>query len=394
MHAQPTPQIELQNVSHSIHLPSHLSPSLSLSADQEQGDLAVASIAWSNDSPHLIWASCSRFACLIDLRNPSECVQTITSSDDIGTLALNDKDKHLALGDDSGNVSVVDLAKPDRPIKAMRPSHSSIVSRVAFRRYKPWDLVSTSLDHTVVRWDFSRGKCLREWKLGMQDQEEVGPSSSSPRILNPPMVHCISLADRLSEGKGPFSGLAAAAVGDGSIAIFDLDAEEKAAGPKTSKSKPKRSAVSKESEPDLPKLAAGLRVDLDLFIGGHSSPASSITFLPSGFIASHDTFGLPSSADLPLIASGGEDRRILIWSLSRSLLYSWSKSQVDVPDDLTKFHPLVDIKHKRKINCLHHGGGTGILFVADTGKIITGFKSEDPGDPEILKSEDLGAESK
>ena len=27
-------------------------------------------------------------------------------------------------------------------------------------------------------------------------------------------------------------------------------------------------------------------------------------------------------------------------------------------------------------------------------KIITGFKSEDPGDPEILKSEDLGAESK
>lgn len=36
--------------------------------------------------------------------------------------------------------------------KSVRQAHTNIVSSVAFRRHRPWELLSGALDMTVARW--------------------------------------------------------------------------------------------------------------------------------------------------------------------------------------------------------------------------------------------------
>ena len=73
-----------------------------------------------------------------------------TLQDDIDQIAVNTKGNFLALGDDTGAVTVVDVAM-NKAFKTIRQAHSNICSSVAFRRHRPWELVSGGLDSTVAR---------------------------------------------------------------------------------------------------------------------------------------------------------------------------------------------------------------------------------------------------
>jgi len=70
--------------------------------------------------------------------------------DDIDQIAVNMKGNFLALGDDTGAVTVVDVVA-NKAFKTIRQAHANICSTVAFRRHRPWELLSGGLDSTVAR---------------------------------------------------------------------------------------------------------------------------------------------------------------------------------------------------------------------------------------------------
>ena len=73
-----------------------------------------------------------------------------TSQDEIGHLAINTKGNFLALADDTGAVTVIDVVA-NKAFRTIRQAHSNICSSVAFRRHRPWELLSGGLDTTCAR---------------------------------------------------------------------------------------------------------------------------------------------------------------------------------------------------------------------------------------------------
>ena len=95
-----------------------------------------------------------------------------------------------------------------------------------------------------------------------------------------------------------------------------------------------------------------------------------------------------------LLASAGDDRRVLLWSMPRAVAFPWHEKrrlesapgseeekeltvQCHVP---SQQRPLVlDTKHGRKINgmCVSLDasvGGNRMLHVADTGRLLTSYR--------------------
>lgn len=166
-------------------------------------------------------------------------------------------------------------------------------------------------------------------------------------MMNPPFVHCVATwACARAPTHAHTRRLAAAACGDGTVALVDLDA------PKSDASGAKKKKKKKKNTSERP---GGARVDAlgglpAVFLGrgarggAHASAASHVAF--------------PGWGDGDVVVSGGNDRAIKAWR--------WN----DVERRAST------ARHGEKVNWIAHAEtreacpGGGHVFVADTSETV------------------------
>jgi WD40 repeat protein len=303
------------------------------------------------------------------------------NADEINHFVIDAVGACLYAADDECEVTVVDVAKNKR-LKTLRfDGHESFVSCVALRGHKPREVVSGGLDARVCVWDRDKAAAVRRWSVNelvaaadaaeaeaskkkfsqTENGEEGGANAREAarqtrqtnadrdpsRMMNPPFVHCVATwACARAPTHAHTRRLAAAACGDGTVALVDLDA------PKSDASGAKKKKKKKKNTSERP---GGARVDAlgglpAVFLGrgarggAHASAASHVAF--------------PGWGDGDVVVSGGNDRAIKAWR--------WN----DVERRAST------ARHGEKVNWIAHAEtreacpGGGHVFVADTSETV------------------------
>jgi hypothetical protein len=263
------------------------------------------------------------------------CGPANPGGEEVNALAVHPGGGFLVAADDGGDITLFELraggsgaspgAKaaaagggsspaPWRAVRAIKGAHPPIASCALFRRHRAWELLSGGMDARAARWDFSRGRPLGAWSM----QRAAGPGGGGgPQVCNPPMVHGLAAPG----GDGPAARrLAAAACGDGAVAVFSV--EEAGGGGGSGGRKPPAGAGKKKpgsKQAQGQQLEEGVQQaapaayegqDVSLVLGseqgGHTRPVAAVAFLAAGGGARY-------------LASGGEDRRLVVWDWQAAL---------------------------------------------------------------------------
>ncbi|GJP46088.1 hypothetical protein CLOM_g5419 [Closterium sp. NIES-68] len=454
------------------------------------GGASVPSLLFLPAQEHVLAAAAGSSVFLVDRRKAaggssdgSEAIirRLSFNADEINALAVDRKGDFLAAADDSGQVKVVSLVNHSLH-RTLRGVHSSICSSVLFHPKQPWQLFSAGLDCCWAQWDFASGRPLRSFNLSADTTSPSAPSAGAPssssssslasssRMCNPPFIHSLSVhhmppvkASCVAENStttttttttipstaastAPAAAAAATAAGDswrtrgmtllavaqgdGTVAVWDADADLEGEGGRRggvrgasiSTSVPATIAEDSElsSEDACNGDAGGAEgsqeerggreeerekrsgPQLLVFGGrmaareggmrGHCASVSAVTFC---------RFAPPIS---PLLASGGNDRLVLLWDVTQALSTSSSSSSsssfslssearegggAEAGDSESSsshlggeaqkvagagaFGPILRIQHGRKVNFLTTSSGVRgrKLFVADTSKRVS-----------------------
>lgn len=353
---------------------------------------AVAALAWQGE--HVLYLGSGNSVLRVDTRRlgggtssggaaaGSASVVVGACNDEVSSLSVSRDGRVLAVADDSGAVSLLDLSRADGVVgegggearqgeqlslassvaalsvaaekgsgrppptepeqqqrfllpsrRLPRPHAGSLATAVAFRPGRSGEsLVSGGCDCSLARWDCCSGRLVRRWhareittageddegeeiegEKGAGTTAEKAPAATS-RVFNPPFVH--ALAAPPTSADKPWSGCVAAALGDGSVAVLDCEARGEEprrqqrrhpkSGDKT-RNNPSSSLSPLISPPPAP--FSGVLAVLRPEEGGHSAAATCVAFVGEG--------GERGSA--PLVASGGDDGRLLFWGWAESV---------------------------------------------------------------------------
>ena len=138
--------------------------------------------------------------------SPWVCHTFSLGDEEVNHVAVHPKGDRLAAGNDGGEIAVVSLTPGGGSrYRTLRRVHRNIVSSVAWRPNKPGDLLSASLDASVVSWDVSNGSVRRTWTLSdtiadvqLREEEhtsqppgDAGDTSSRLQMVNPPLGHSV-----------------------------------------------------------------------------------------------------------------------------------------------------------------------------------------------------------
>ena len=320
----------------------------------------VAALAWQSE--HVLYLGSGNQAHRVDTRkfggssgsggeNTASVVVGVFE-DEVSSLSVSRDGRTLAVADDSGSVSLLDLSRAERlsggamggeeaevvslassvaalsvsdgqcllPSRRLPRAHAgSLATSVAFRPGRAGEsLVSGGCDCSLARWDCRSGRLVRRWQArGIAGGDEGGEegaitgegvegttaTAATSRVFNPPFVHAVAVPS-ISAAK-PWSGCVAAALGDGSVAVLDCEAKEETRHPRKREKKPPPSSLLSS----LPAFSGILRV-LRPEEGGHSAAATCVAFVGEG--------GGERGGSAPLVASGGDDGRLLFWRWARS----------------------------------------------------------------------------
>lgn len=146
--------------------------------EEAQADAAVSGASESLASS--LVASGRRLTATLDARAVFN-----VCAEEVNSLSVHEKETYLAAGEDSGEVVVLDLGTRG-VYKRLKRHHSNIVTSVAFRPRRPWEVVSGSMDSTSIHWDFSKSKPLEVWNFAQQ-------APSNMPAINPPMVFSLAM---------------------------------------------------------------------------------------------------------------------------------------------------------------------------------------------------------
>ena len=187
---------------------------------------SVDSLAFSPKNEHLLYASsgCQVFVFdlrtsgvlqkvplgVIDMHSGDATASAASAENEINALKIHPKGEHMAVGDDEGNVHVLELetsrADPTcwRVLKRLsRGVHTSIVGAVAFKPNSPRELVSGGFDCLACSWNFAMGRPQHRYNFGASADTVVtvsadcgvgAPANSPSRMFNPPCVHSLGFA--------------------------------------------------------------------------------------------------------------------------------------------------------------------------------------------------------
>ncbi|TPX55879.1 hypothetical protein PhCBS80983_g04940 [Powellomyces hirtus] len=276
-----------------------------------------ASLCWQGED--LVYASFGQEVKLFDLRTNTSPVLMNSKSicarpaeDDINNIAVNERGTFLATADDSGAVVVTDL-RTNRPFKRFRSGHNNLATSVRFHPTRPWEVWSSSMDCTVRRWDFSRGSVTQAFNMA---ETEIPQPSPTSQTINPPFVHAIEFHTT--------TGIAAAGLGDGSIALFSPPSPQ----PQSKRRKNNNS----NNMGDSTSYSLGARLE-----GGHTWAVTALTF-PR----------LAPATGMPRLISGSLDGSLLTWAINQSSSSSSTSTIPALPTTIPKHR----VTTTRKIDCM------------------------------------------
>ncbi|XP_041378915.1 WD repeat-containing protein 53-like [Gigantopelta aegis] len=280
------------------------------------------SVLFSKKTPSTLYASFGDEILVFDTDGDMQIpVRSLCSNrDEINQIQLDDKEELLAACDDSGEIKVVNLVEW-KVLKTLRHKHTNICSSVHFRPSHPWHLFSGGLDCKLIHWDFAKLKALNQ--LNMQELQST-PTDASGYMFNPPLIHHLDVS--------PNGKFLACALENGQIEVFDTSHRH-------------------------------IREVFSLF--AHDQGASQVHFLDDSFLV-----------------SGGNDRHIVLWDLSKAGDYEQHES-----DSVTNGHssPLESrnsilselckvssIPHSHKVNWLKPfvQNGQSFVVVADQTNVV------------------------
>eukprot|EP00967_Tisochrysis_lutea_P061676 scaffold79061_cov30-Tisochrysis_lutea.AAC.6 len=217
-------------------------------------------------SHNFVLAAAGRLVFGYDLRAPGMVLRVPAvpslgkAAEEVSCLAMDERGQAVAIGDDSGELRVVDLDGDALP--ELDVAHGSICACAQFRPGARLELLSGGMDSCIVRWDGSSGSVLRAWDLAPPAAE--GPPA---QLVNPRHVHSLAYA--------PGGSCFAVALGDGSVEIRGSDEGE---------------------------LLAAVE-------DAHRAAASQVLFAPS---LTHTLPACDASTALPLL-SAGDDSELRVW---------------------------------------------------------------------------------
>lgn len=179
------------------------------------------------------------------------------NEEEINCLSLNETENLLASADDSGAIKILDLE--NKKVSRSLKRHSNICSSVAFRPHRPHSLVSCGLDLQVMLWNLQKARPLWITNLQEDETEEMESPQSSSQLLNPALVHSVSVAS--------CGNIFSCGAEDGKIRIFRV---------------------------------MGVKCEQELGFKGHTLGVSQVCFLPESY----------------LLLTGGNDGKIMLWDIS------------------------------------------------------------------------------
>jgi WD40 repeat protein len=295
------------------------------------------------------------------------------NSDEINHFVIDRKGAFMYAADDNCEVAVVnvDCGKAGGvKTKTLRnDGHENFVSCVALRGHKPREVVSGGLDARVCVWDRDRSAPVKRWSVSelidafdarVAEDADANVGEHPSPMMNPPFVHCVATwACERDPAHLDTKRLAAAACGDGTVALVDLDFEAKK--PKSATGKKKKATHTSGarganlSVPSVPAVFLG-RGALG---GAHASATSHVSF--------------PGWGDGEFVVSGGNDRAIKLWRRREGDDGFFSRER----GGLVASAASVTLAHGRKANWMAHASsreacpGGGHVFVADTSETIS-----------------------
>jgi len=145
----------------------------------------------------------------------SNGIETILEcEDDINVMDLHHTGRRLAVADDTGTVSVLDLKTPKKKVTRLTGQHTNLCTAVKFRPKYSWDyLVSGGMDSLLVYWNASTGRPRTRVVHVESFADEDAATTTGLQCLNPPLVHAIDVTDHFY----------VVAIGDTTIAVRSFD---------------------------------------------------------------------------------------------------------------------------------------------------------------------------
>ena len=181
---------------------------------------AVEAVKFSVSDENVLYAASGRSLYSFDLRtegiiikSPTEVTQN-AATDEINVISFNAEGTFIAVADDTGTVTIIDVKRLNAYKPRQLKGHASLVNAVAFNPLNSNRLVSGGFDYILNSWDLDLpgGNLTDTANISLLGNGTVDPSSL--KTINPPFPQCLSFT---SGGRA-----VAVALGDGSVSTLSI----------------------------------------------------------------------------------------------------------------------------------------------------------------------------
>eukprot|EP01133_Synstelium_polycarpum_P014482 gene14482-17086_t len=126
----------------------------------------------------------------------------MASGSDDATVRIWDLEKRQAIKcvadfnaacDDSGQTKIIEVAKK-KLYDTLAKKHTNGCSSVMFRPQSKNELLTGSMDYSIIHWDYLKGKLLHREFFQATTTPVAGDGVTQQQILNPPFVHSIDVS--------------------------------------------------------------------------------------------------------------------------------------------------------------------------------------------------------
>lgn len=183
-------------------------------------DSPVEAAKFNVADDNVLYAASGKGLYAFDLRTDGILIKTPVSlnpnasTDDINAIAVDPAGEFLAVADDCGIVTILNVNK----LGAYQPKrfcggHTNLVNAIAFNPIKQSSFFSGGFDCLICSWDTSATGKSPDAVVDMSKLGHEGNDEFSLKTINPPFVQALSYV---------YDGQAVAvALGDGSVSIKD-----------------------------------------------------------------------------------------------------------------------------------------------------------------------------
>ncbi|EGC34143.1 hypothetical protein DICPUDRAFT_153694 [Dictyostelium purpureum] len=170
------------------------------------------------DDDYLLYCSYDNIILSFDLRQPNIILKQFYkqykyNNSEINQLNFDSKFQYLGACDDSGQTKIIDLQK-DKLAETLSKKHLNICSSVVFKPNSKNELITGSMDFSIIHWDFLKSKVLHRESFnppipltknknkkdnnsnnGDDGDNDCSQPATTNQMLNPPFVNSIDISN-------------------------------------------------------------------------------------------------------------------------------------------------------------------------------------------------------